>query len=128
MTIQKGCSDSVESVYEDASAKTGLLTEVLDCKSTRSAAAALAAARREVALDKSLQVPTELGKTAFATNSEAPEYIIVWQAGTRLAFTVIDVDLKASSSTTTSGSSKALTASQRKTLTDATIQQDSLLN
>jgi len=128
VSTQKGCTDSVESVYEDAGAKSALLAEVVDCKSDQMAAAALAAARKGVTLDKSVQVPRELGSTAFATNSEPPEYIIAWQAGTRLVLTAIDVDVEASSSTTTKDSLKPLTTSQRRTLINAAIQQNSRLN
>lgn len=128
VTSQKGCTDAVESVYEDAGAKTGLLADVLNCKSAASAAAALTAARRQVILDRTVQVPEVLGKTAFATSSEAPEYIIAWQVGTRLVFTAIDVDINASSSSATGEASKALTASQRKTLAQAAVEQNSLVS
>jgi hypothetical protein len=128
VTTRKGCTDSIESAYEDADAKTGLIAEVLDCKSYASAGAALATARKQVTLDRAVQVPDGLGKTAFATASEAPEYIIVWQVGTRMVFTAIDIDLTASSSTATGKTSKALTTSQRKTLAQAAAQQNSLLS
>lgn len=128
VTAQKGCTETIESVYEDAAAKTALLAEVLACKSYVSAAASLAAARKESTVDKTVQVPKELGKTAFATNSEAPEYIIAWQVGSRLVFTAIDVNVSASSTTATSRPSMALTASQRKVLTAAAIRQNSLLH
>jgi hypothetical protein len=128
VTTQKGCTDSVESVYEDAGAKTGLLADVLNCKSEGSAAVALAAARKQVTVDKSMQIPSELGKTAFATASEAPEYIIAWQVGTRLVFTAIDVDLKASLGTGTGKASKALTVAQTKTLAQAAVDQNALVN
>jgi hypothetical protein len=128
VTTQKGCTDSFEAVYEDAGAKTALLAEVLDCKSHASAAEALAGARKESTLDQAVPVPKALGKTAFATNSEAPEYIIAWQVGAKLVFTAIDVDIKASSTTTTSSPPQSLTVPQREMLTNAAMKQNSLLN
>jgi hypothetical protein len=128
VTTQKGCTDSVESVYEDAGAKTGLLADVLNCNSEGSAAVALAAARKQVTVDRLVQVPSELGKTAFATASDAPEYLIAWQVGTRLVFTAIDVDLKASLGTGTGKSLKTLTVAQKKTLAQAAVDQNSLVN
>jgi hypothetical protein len=128
VTSQKGCTETIESVYEDSAAKTALLAEVLACKSHVAAAASLAAARKESTVDKMVLVPRELGKTAFATNSEAPEYIIAWQVGPRLVFTAIDVNVSASSTAATSSPSMALTASQRKVLTAAAIKQNSLLH
>jgi len=128
VTTQKGCTYSVEAVYEDAGAKTGLLVEVLSCKSDASAAVALAAARKQVTLDRTVQVPKELGKTAFATASLAPEYIIVWQAGTKMVFTAIDVNIGASTGTATGKTSNSLTTSQRRILAQAAVKQNSLLN
>jgi hypothetical protein len=76
----------------------------------------------------------KLGTSGFATDSQPHEYIIVGQAGSKLVLTAIDVDVdvdvdvEASSSTTTSGRSKPLTVSQQKTLTEAAMQENSLLN
>lgn len=128
VTTQKGCTETIESVYEDAAAKKALLSEVLVCKSNTLAAASLAAARKVSTVDKTVLVPKELGKTAFATNSEAPEYIIAWQVGSRLVFTAIDVNVSASSTAATSSPSVTLTASQRKVLTAAAIRQNSILH
>ena len=128
VTTQKGCTSSFESIYEDAGANAALLAEVLDCKSHESAAAALAEARKESTVDRTVRVPKSLGRTAFATNAEAPEYIIAWQVGTKLVFTAIDVNIKASSSAAKSGSSQALTPFQSKELTHAAVKQNSLLN
>lgn len=126
VTTQKGCTDSVESVYEDAGATMGLLTEVVNCNSERSATAALAVARKQMTVDKTVRVPQELGRSAFATANLAPEYLIAWQSGTRLVFTAIDTDVKASSSTT-GRSPTSWTPSQRRTLMRAAVQQNALL-
>ena len=76
-------------------------------------------------MDTSLPVPKELGPTGFATSSHAPEYLMVWQAGNRVAITAIDVDITASSSSSTS-QSPALTPSQGTTLGNAAVRQNSL--
>ena len=78
---QKGCTDSVEAVYEDAANKTGLVSDVLICESPAAATTALATARKEVTVDSALQPPPQLGPEAFATASNAPEYLMVWRAG-----------------------------------------------
>ena len=56
--------------------------------------AALAVARKHVTLDSSVAIPKQLGTGAFATDSNAPEYLLVWQAGSRVAITAIDVDVR----------------------------------
>jgi hypothetical protein len=127
VTAVKGCTESVESVYEDAGATTALLADVLNCKSEKLATMALTAVRKQAIVDRSVQVPSELGKAAFATAREAPEYIIAWQLGTRLAFTAIDVDLKASLGTASRRAS-TLAVSQGKTLTHAAADQNSPIN
>ena len=125
VTGQKGCSESVEAVYENTGSKTGLISDVLNCGSKASATTALATARKAVKVDTSLTVPKELGPTGFATSSHAPEYLMVWQAGNRVAITAIDVDITASSSSSTR-QSPALSPSQGTTLGNAAVRQNSL--
>jgi hypothetical protein len=71
----------------------------------------------------SLPVPKELGSTAFSTKSEGSEYLVVWQAGNNVAITALDVDVRATSTTTTF---PPLTAAQGQTLTKAAVKQNSL--
>lgn len=119
---QKGCTRSVEAVYEDAAKKTGLVSDVLVCTSASSASKALAAARKKVTVDKALVVPGQLGATAFATASDAPEYLMVWQSGSRVNITALDTDVSATSSSPAS----ALTPAQAQTLSSAAAKQNSL--
>jgi hypothetical protein len=123
VTDQKGCSSSVAAAYEDAVGKTGLLSDVLKCGSSASASAALSEFRKTVTLDPSLAVPKGLGSTAFAGKGETPEYLLVWQSGSNVAITALDVDVAATSATKTF---PALTAAQTETLSNAALQQNSL--
>ena len=115
----------MEAVYENTGSKTGLISDVLNCGSKASASAALTMARKQVKLDPSVAVPKELGAAGFATSSHAPEYLMVWQAGNRVAITAIDVDI-ASSSSSSASQSPALTPSQGTTLGNAAVRQNSL--
>jgi hypothetical protein len=126
VTDQKGCTTSVEAVYEDSGSKTGLISDVLNCGTKSAATAALAVARKHVTLDSSVAVPKELGTGAFATNSDAPEYLLVWQAGTRVAIAAIDVDVSASASSAGKAAAPPLSASQAKALSAAALEQNSL--
>ncbi|MGD0393338.1 MAG: hypothetical protein ABSC41_11920 [Acidimicrobiales bacterium] len=126
VTKQKGCTNSVDAVYEDAGAKTGLISDVLNCDSKASASAALTAARKHAVVDSSVAVPRQLGAAAFATDDGGPEYLLVWQAGTRVAIEAIDVDIAASTTSTSKTSAAPLTQSQGKTLATAALEQNSL--
>ncbi len=126
VTDEKGCTSSVEAAYEDAGSKTGLISDVLNCSTKASASAALAVAREHAVVDSSLAVPKQLGTAAFAAHSHTPEYLIVWQAGTRVAIEAIDVDIAASTSSTSSSSAAPLTLSQDRVLAAAALEQNSL--
>lgn len=123
-TSQKGCSKTIESVFENAAAKTGLVSDVLVCGTAGSATNALAAVRKQITVDPSLSPPKALGGSAFATATNAPEYLMVWRSGTRVAITAIDVDVTATSSTPST--TVPLTAAQIRTLGQAALHQNSL--
>lgn len=125
-TQEKGCSITVEAVFENTADKTGLVSDVLECTTTGSATNALAAVRRQITVDRSLAPPKALGSSAFATATSAPEYLMVWQSGTRVAITAIDVDVTATSSTPSTAT--PLTTAQIRTLGQAALHQDSLYN
>ena len=129
VTDEKGCTTSIEAVYEDAAGKTGLISDLLKCNSPASAAKVLANLRKSIHIDTSIGVPGQLGTSAFATASSAPEYLVAWQVGSGVALSGVDVDIAASSSSSgSSGSttSKSITRHQVKVLTGAAIQQNSL--
>jgi hypothetical protein len=130
VTTQKGCTQSYEAVYEDAGSKTGLVSETLQCNSKAAATKALTTARKQVKVDSSFKAPKKLGSTAFVTATDAPEYLIAWIAGSKVAITAIDVNIAAStsSSTSTTVAPTPLTAAQMKTLGAAALKQNSLYN
>jgi hypothetical protein len=124
---QKGCTTSVSAVYEDGGKVTGLISDVLNCESTTSASNAFLAARKQVSVDPSMKPPAGLGSSAFVTTSNAPEYLVVWRAGTRVAITAMDVDIQAtSSSTSTTAPTAPITQAQVNTLYKAALEQNSL--
>jgi hypothetical protein len=90
------------------------------------ASSALATARKEAAVDTSITPPKVLGESAFATASQAPEYVVAWRSGSKVAFTALDVNIAASSSTSTTTNSSPLTKSQEGVLINAAITQNSL--
>jgi hypothetical protein len=125
VTDTKGCSDSDEVVYEDATGDTAMISDALNCSSGTSAASALASARKQIQTDPHFALPSELGSSAFATASNDPEYLVAWQAGSRVAIVALDVNVKATSSKT---ASKPLTKSQQHALVNAAVAQNALYN
>ena len=116
----------LQSVYEDLSNQTALISEVLNCKTSADATASLVSGRKEVQIDTSFRIPKELGTSAFATATEKPEYLLVWTVGTKLAIVGLDVSVTASSSTSSTVPSKPITKTQQETLIEAALKQNSL--
>jgi hypothetical protein len=123
VTDAKGCSDTDEVVYEDATGDTALLSDTLNCESSSAAASALASVRKQVQTDDSFDLPAELGPSAFATASNDPEYLVAWHTGSHVAIVALDVNVKATSS---KSAPRPLTSSQRQTLIKAAVKQNSL--
>jgi len=123
VTNEKGCSTSVESIYENTTGETGLISDYLRCKSTGAASAVLTSFRKQVHIDRAIRIPSQLGKTAFATASDAPEYLVAWQVGSGVALLAVDTDIAATSNSATA---TPITTSETKVLVAAAVQQNSL--
>ncbi len=119
---EKGCSTSIEAVYENAASKTGLISDLLNCKSEAAASAVLTAFRKQVRGDSAIAIPSQLGPSAIATASRAPEYLLAWQVGSRIALLALDTDIAATSSSAATPISK----SQATVLEESAIRQNAL--
>jgi hypothetical protein len=127
VTSQKGCPSSVGAVYADAAKQTGLISSILNCDSATSAATALSVIHQHYGVDPAIGVPQDLGPSAFATASIAPQYLMVWRAGNKVAITAVDVNLAASTTTSSTVPSPPLTQAQQETLVRAAEAQNALL-
>jgi hypothetical protein len=127
VTSQKGCTSSVGAVYEDSIKQTALISSVLNCDSAASASTALSTIRKHYGADSAIAVPKGLGTSAFATASIAPQYLMVWQTGSRVAITAVDVNVAASTTTSSTVPSPPLTKAQEMTLYRAAEAQNALL-
>ncbi len=127
VTSQKGCSSSVGAVYEDAAKQTALITSVLSCDSAAAASTAFTTIKTHYGADATLAVPPSLGTNAFATARIAPQYLLVWQNGSKVAITAVDVNLAASKTTTSTVASPPLTKAQESTLDQAAEAQNALM-
>jgi len=125
VTTEKGCSTTVEAIYEDSARKTGLISSLLKCKSAAAASAVLASFRKQVRIDSAIKIPSQLGQSALATASNAPEYLMAWQVGSGVALLAVDTDIAASSKSVTA---TPISKSQTKVLVDSAVEQNSLYN
>ena len=127
ITSQKGCTKTVGAVYEDAAKQTALITSILICNSPAAASSAFALIHKHYATDTGIAVPKSLGTTGFASSSIAPQYLMAWHTGSRVAITAIDVDVAASRTTTSTVEPPPITTAQRMTLFKAAQAQSALL-
>ena len=98
----------------------------LNCDSAASAATAFSVIHEHYGVDASIHVPQDLGPSAFATASIAPQYLMVWRVGSKVAITAVDVNLAASTATSSSVPSTPLTKAQEGTLFRAAEAQNAL--
>jgi hypothetical protein len=124
---QKGCSSTVGAVYEDSVKQTALITSVLNCDSAASASTAFITIKKHYGADAAIAVPQGLGATSFATARIAPQYLMVWQTGSKVAITAVDVNLAASGTTSSTVASPPLTKAQETTLSRAAEAQNALM-
>lgn len=127
VSTEKGCSISVGAVYQDSVKKTALITSVLKCDSAAAASTAFTTIKTHYGADATLIVPQGLGASAFATSRIAPQYLLVWQRGSKVAITAVDVNLAAARSTTGTVTSPPLTKAQENTLDQAAEAQNALM-
>jgi len=120
---EKGCPTSVEAVYEDSAGKTGLISDLLNCKSAAAASAVLTAFRKQVRTDSAIGIPSQLGPSAFATASNAPEYLLAWRVGSGVALLAVDTNIAATSSSATA---TPISKPQARVLVQAAVRQNSL--
>ena len=123
----KGCTTAIDAVYLDREKQTGLVSEVVNCRSSTAAAGAVATVRKRFPTDPSIPVPKSLGTGAFGTSSDAPQYLLIWRTGPHVGFTAFDTDIPASTSTTsTTGVLPAITTAQKMVLGKAALAQRAL--
>jgi len=125
-TGQAGCPKAAQVAYEDSAGKTAVIPEILACTSAKSAATALATARKSVTPSITQKPPKALGSSAFEVATGQAIYAIAWQRGKYLAIVQFDLNVPATSSTstTTTPNPTPITAAQQKTLSNASLAQD----
>jgi hypothetical protein len=120
----KSCPDGAQEAFEDTANQTGVLAEILVCKSKKAAAALLTSVKAEGTASSS--PPKQLGPSAVEIATSGPVYTIYWQQGDVFAFVGLETQIPASSSsstTTTTAPAPPITASEQKVLSGAAVNQ-----
>ncbi len=125
-----GCSSGAQVEFEDAKRATGVVSEVLVCKSAGVPASLIVKAKKANAASPNLKAPKSLGANALERAAGSSTYVITWQRGRLLELVAIDVNIPASSTSTTStaGSTTPLTTKQQGILSKAALQQDATVH
>jgi hypothetical protein len=120
----KSCPDGAQEAFENGSTQSGVIAEVLSCKTTKAATALLTGVKAEGA--KSSSPPKQLGPTAVERSSGGPVYTIYWRQGDVFEFVGLETQIPASSSsstTTTTVPAPPITAAEQKVLAGAAVNQ-----
>ena len=121
-----GCSRGAQVAYENSAKKTGIISEVLVCKSAPVATALIAKEKKVGKALASMKPPRALGPTAIERAAEASTYAIYWQQGKIIELLAFDsnIDASTSSATATTVPAKPLSAGQQQTLVKAALEQN----
>jgi len=127
-TGQKNCPNGAQEAFEDASGRTGVVSEVVACTSAQTAAALL---QKVVAstTSSSLVPPKRLGASAYERNSGGSTYSIYWRRGATLELVGLTTDVSASTGSTSGTTTPAVPISSRQqtVLSNAAVKQDAQL-
>ena len=124
------CPRGAEAAFEDGSNQTGMISEVLQCRTKAAATKILSSVVANTSASSS--PPRRLGSSAIERSGSGPIYTIYWRRGTDVEIVALETRLSSSSSssstTTTTVPAPPITADQQKILADAAMKQDALLN
>jgi hypothetical protein len=119
------CPDGAQEAFEDTSNQSGVIAEVLDCKTQKAAKALLTSVKAQGT--KSSTPPKQLGSSAVERSSSGPVYTIYWRQGDVFEFVGLETKIAASSSgsttTTTTAPAPPITAAEQKVLVGAAVNQ-----
>jgi len=119
----KSCPDGAQEAFENKSAGSGLVSEVLKCTNKAAAAALLKGVRKQGSA--SATPPKQLGGASAERRSPGPVYTLYWQEGDVFEFVGLETGIAASSSssTTTTVPAPPISAAEQKLLTGAALTQ-----
>ena len=123
-TSVTGCPDGVQEEFANASAKLGLVSEVLYCASSADATKLLENVVSTGKAQAGRTPPKGLGSTAVERAESGSSYLIAWRRGTAFELTGLSTDISSSSTTSTTTPTVPLTAHDQQVLANAATQQN----
>jgi hypothetical protein len=118
------CPDGAQEAFEDTSNQSGIIAEILACKTEKAATALLTGVKAEGV--KSSTPPKQLGPSAIERSSSGPVYTIYWRHGDIFEFVGLETQIPASSSastTTTTAPAPPIAAAEQSVLAGAALNQ-----
>jgi hypothetical protein len=118
------CPDGAQVAMENTSNQTGLLAEILSCKTPKAATALLTSVKADGT--KTGSPPAQLGSSAIERGSTGPVYTIYWRQGDAFEFVSLETNIPASSSastTTTTAPAPPISATEQTILSGAALNQ-----
>jgi hypothetical protein len=94
-----GCPSGAREAFEDAAGRTGVVSEVIACRTEGAGQQLLASAKKSGRVVKGFAVPSPLGPTAFVRAGTNSTYVIFWQRGDVVELTSLDTHVTSGSST-----------------------------
>jgi hypothetical protein len=127
-TGEASCQHGAQEAFEDTSDHMGIESEVLSCTSDKAAGALLH--KVVEGTTSSSTPPRQLGSSAVERSTEGSTYVIYWDRGNVLELVSLTIDIPAtdSSTTTTLAVAPPITSALQKLLSDAAVEQNSLLS
>jgi hypothetical protein len=125
----KNCPDGGQVAFESSSGQTGLVSEVVACR-TNKAAVTLLNGTRSGTSATSAAPPKSLGPSAFERSGGGSTYAIYWRRGSTVEVVALNTDVPASSNTSTSTTvaTPPITSAQQRVLSSAAVEQNTLLS
>jgi cyclophilin family peptidyl-prolyl cis-trans isomerase len=119
-----GCPDGAQEEFGGASGTTGIVSEVLYCKTATAASNLLKSSKASGKVQAGLNPPKSLGSSAIERVRTDSTYLIVWQRGTALELLGLSTQVPSGSTSTTTATAVPITADQQKILLNAAVQQN----
>jgi hypothetical protein len=116
----KSCPNGAQEAFENATAKSGVVAEILACQTSKEAAALLTSVAKQGA--SSMAPPKQLGPSAVERSTSGPVYTIYWQHGDVLEFVGLETAIP-TTTTTTTAPAPPITAAEQSILAAAALNQ-----
>jgi hypothetical protein len=121
----KSCPNGAQEAFENGTNQSGVVAEILGCKTSKAATALLTSVAKQGTA--SMSPPKQLGPSAVERSTTGPVYTIYWTHGNVLEFVGLETDIP-TSTTTTTAPAPPITAAEQSVLAAAAVNQSKRLS